>query len=85
MLAQEMPRDLFVEEVGGLVAWGRGGMEQSGGWGGVDDRVPWGMECDERHRSLPVSHRITVVATGQAARRHGEGGIEIMDPGEPMA
>ena len=39
----------------------------------------------ERRRSLPVSYRIAVVATGQAARRHGEGGIGITDPGEPTA
>ena len=85
MLGQEMLEDLFVDEVGGHVAWGRGGREQSGRWGGADDRGPWRTEHDERRRSLPVSHRIAVVATGQAARRHGEGGIRIMDPGEPTA
>ena len=57
----------------------------SGRWGGADDRGPWGMERDERRHNVPVSHHIAVVATGQAARRHGEGGIEIMDPGEPTA
>ena len=85
MLGQEMPRDLFVEEVGGHVAWAVGRKEQSGRWGGADDRGPWGMERDERRHNVPVSHHIAVVATGQAARRHGEGGIEIMDPGEPTA
>ena len=77
--------DLFVEEVGGHVAWAVGRREQSGRWGGADDYGPWGTEHDERHHSLPVSHRIAVVATGQAARRHGEGGIRIMDLGDPTA
>ena len=85
MLGQEMLGDLFVEEVGGHVPWGGRGREQSGRWGGADDRGPCGMEHDERCHSLPISHRIAVVATSQAARRHGEGGIGIMDPGEPTA
>ena len=77
--------DLFEEEVGGLMVWGGRGREQSGRWGGADDRGPWRTERDERRRSLSVSHRIAVVATSQAARRHVEGGIRIMDPGEPTA
>ena len=74
MLGQQMPWDLFVEEVGGHMAWGVGGREQSGRWGGADDRGPCGTEHDERRRNLPVSHRITVVATGQAAGGMGREG-----------